>query len=182
MFFNSEGKFADEQELAKFLLGESYFLDDPEIAQHTQSIIQYCRSNKNQRTKLDAFMEQYGLSNSEGIALMCLAESLMRIPDTKTRDALINEKLTSAKWSEHLGKAESFLVNSATWGLTFSKEFLRASNHVSNNWLIALGKKIGESSIREAVQVAMQVLSKEFVCAESIKELKESKWLKETVK
>ena len=178
MFFNSEGKFADEQELAKFLLGESYFLDDPEIAQHTQSIIQYCRSNKNQRTKLDAFMEQYGLSNSEGIALMCLAESLMRIPDTKTRDALINEKLTSAKWSEHLGKAESFLVNSATWGLTFSKEFLRASNHASNNWLIVLGKKIGESSIREAVQVAMQVLSKEFVCAESIKELKESKWLK----
>jgi RHH-type proline utilization regulon transcriptional repressor/proline dehydrogenase/delta 1-pyrroline-5-carboxylate dehydrogenase len=178
MFLNSEGKFADEQELAKFLLGESYFLDDPEIIQQTQSIIRYCRTNKKQRTKLDAFMEQYGLSNSEGVALMCLAESLMRIPDNQTRDALINEKLTSAKWSEHLGKAESFLVNSATWGLTFSKEFLRASNHASNNWLIALGKKIGESSIREAVQVAMQVLGKEFVCAESIKELKDSKWLK----
>ena len=178
MFLNSDGKFADEQDLAKFLIDESYFLDDPEIIQHTKSIIQYCRSNKNQRTKLDAFMEQYGLSNSEGIALMCLAESLMRIPDNQTRDALINEKLTSAKWSDHLGKAESFLVNSATWGLTFSKEFLRASNHASNNWLIALGKKIGESSIREAVQVAMQVLSKEFVCAESISELKDSKWLK----
>ena len=109
---------------------------------------------------------------------MCLAESLMRIPDNQTRDTLINEKLTSAKWSEHLGKAESFLVNSATWGLAFSKEFLRASHHASNNWLIALGKKIGESSIREAVSVAMQVLSKEFVCAESIRELKDSKWLK----
>ena len=178
MFLSSEAKFVDEQELAKFLLGESYFLDDPEIAQNTQSIIKYCRTNKNKRTKLDAFMEQYGLSNSEGIALMCLAESLMRIPDNPTRDALINEKLTSAKWSEHLGKAESFLVNSATWGLAFSKEFLRASNHASNNWLIALGKKIGESSIREAVQVAMQVLSKEFVCAESIRELKDSDWLK----
>ena len=178
MFLSSKAKFIDEQELAKFLLGESYFLDDPEIAQNTQSIIKYCRTNKNKRTKLDAFMEQYGLSNSEGIALMCLAESLMRIPDNPTRDALINEKLTSAKWSEHLGKAESFLVNSATWGLAFSKEFLRASNHASNNWLIALGKKIGESSIREAVQVAMQVLSKEFVCAESIRELKDSDWLK----
>ena len=178
MNLNSAGKFTDEQELAKFLLGESFFLDDPEIVQHTQSIIQYCRDNKNKRTKLDAFMEQYGLSNSEGIALMCLAESLMRIPDNQTRDTLINEKLTSAKWSEHLGKAESFLVNSATWGLAFSKEFLRASHHASNNWLIALGKKIGESSIREAVSVAMQVLSKEFVCAESIRELKDSKWLK----
>ena len=178
MFLNSEAKFADEQELAKLLLGESYFLDDPEISRNTESIIQFCRNNKSRRTKLDAFMEQYGLSNSEGIALMCLAESLMRIPDNQTRDALINEKLTSAKWSEHLGKAESFLVNSATWGLTFSKEFLQASSHASNNWLIALGKKIGESSIREAVQVAMQVLSKEFVCAESIGELNNSSWLK----
>ncbi|MGB2161450.1 MAG: bifunctional proline dehydrogenase/L-glutamate gamma-semialdehyde dehydrogenase PutA [Gammaproteobacteria bacterium] len=178
MFLNSEAKFADEQELAKLLLGESYFLDDPEISRNTESIIQFCRNNKSRRTKLDAFMEQYGLSNSEGIALMCLAESLMRIPDNQTRDALINEKLTSAKWSEHLGKAESFLVNSATWGLTFSKEFLQASRHASNNWLIALGKKIGESSIREAVQVAMQVLSKEFVCAESIGELNNSSWLK----
>ena len=178
MFLNSDAKFADEQELAKLLLGESYFLDDPEISRNTESIIQFCRNNKSRRTKLDAFMEQYGLSNSEGIALMCLAESLMRIPDNQTRDALINEKLTSAKWSEHLGKAESFLVNSATWGLTFSKEFLQASSHASNNWLIALGKKIGESSIREAVQVAMQVLSKEFVCAESIGELNNSSWLK----
>lgn len=178
MFLNSEAKFADEQELAKLLLAESYFLDDPEISRNTESIIQFCRNNKSRRTKLDAFMEQYGLSNSEGIALMCLAESLMRIPDNQTRDALINEKLTSAKWSEHLGKAESFLVNSATWGLTFSKEFLQASSHASNNWLIALGKKIGESSIREAVQVAMQVLSKEFVCAESIGELNNSSWLK----
>jgi len=178
MHLNFDGKFADEQELAKLLLGESYFLDDPEISRNTESIIQFCRNNKSRRTKLDAFMEQYGLSNSEGIALMCLAESLMRIPDNQTRDALINEKLTSAKWSEHLGKAESFLVNSATWGLTFSKEFLQASSHASNNWLIALGKKIGESSIREAVQVAMQVLSKEFVCAESIGELNNSSWLK----
>ena len=178
MFLNSEAKFADEQELAKLLLGESYFLDDPEISRNTESIIQFCRNNKSRRTKLDSFMEQYGLSNSEGIALMCLAESLMRIPDNQTRDTLINEKLTSAKWSKHLGKAESFLVNSATWGLTFSKEFLQASSHASNNWLIALGKKIGESSIREAVQVAMQVLSKEFVCAESIGELNNSSWLK----
>ena len=178
MFLNSDAKFADEQELAKLLLRESYFLDNPEISRNTESIIQFCRNNKSRRTKLDSFMEQYGLSNSEGIALMCLAESLMRIPDNQTRDALINEKLTSAKWSKHLGKAESFLVNSATWGLTFSKEFLQASSHASNNWLIALGKKIGESSIREAVQVAMQVLSKEFVCAESIGELNNSSWLK----
>ena len=56
MHLNFDGKFADEQELAKLLLGESYFLDDPEITRNTESIIRFCRSNKNRRTKLDAFM------------------------------------------------------------------------------------------------------------------------------
>jgi RHH-type transcriptional regulator, proline utilization regulon repressor / proline dehydrogenase / delta 1-pyrroline-5-carboxylate dehydrogenase len=177
MLFSNQEKFQSEQGLAKFLISESSFLDDPSISETTEAIIQFCRKNLNKRTKLDAFMEEYGLSNFEGIALMCLAESLMRIPDDRTRDSLIKEKLTSAKWSEHLGKAESFLVNSATWGLAFSKEFLQASNHSTNNWLISLGKKIGETSIREAVRIAMQVLSKEFVCAERVDELKDSSWL-----
>ena len=178
MIFSSKNKFRSEQDLAKYLISESQFLDNVEITQNTESLIHFCRNNKSKQTKLDAFMEEYGLSNSEGIALMCLAESIMRIPDDVTRDSLINEKLTSAMWSEHLGKAESFLVNSATWGLSISKEFLKASNHTSNNWLIALGKKIGESSIREGVKVAMQILSKEFVCAEKIEELHNSSWLK----
>jgi len=142
MIFSSKNKFRSEQDLAKYLISESQFLDNVEITQNTESLIHFCRNNKSKQTKLDAFMEEYGLSNSEGIALMCLAESIMRIPDDVTRDSLINEKLTSAMWSEHLGKAESFLVNSATWGLSISKEFLKASNHTSNNWLIALGKNL----------------------------------------
>jgi hypothetical protein len=64
MHLNFDGKFADEQELAKLLLGESYFLDDPEISRNTESIIQFCRNNKSRRTKLDAFMEQYGLQET----------------------------------------------------------------------------------------------------------------------
>ena len=69
--------------------------------------------------------------NNEGIALMCLAESLLRIPDKKTRDDLIKEKITSAKWIEHLNQADSLLVNSATWGLIIAK-------HSSN--LLALNR------------------------------------------
>ena len=179
MALSAKNKFQNEQELAKYLVAESYFLDDPSITNDAEALIQFCRDNKNQRTKLDSFMEEYGLLNSEGIALMCLAESLIRIPDDQTRDSLINEKLTSGKWSEHLGRAESFLVNSATWGLEFSKKFLQVSDYASNNWLILLGKKIGENSIREAVQIAMQILSKEFVCAQNIQELEDSTWLKE---
>ena len=178
MSFSSKNKFQNEEEIARFLLSQAAFLQEPSIAQNTETLIQLCRANKKKRTKLDVFMEEYGLSNSEGIALMCLAESLMRIPDNTTRDSLINEKLTSASWAEHLGRAESFLVNSATWGLEFSKKFLQTSSNPKNYWLILLGKKIGETSIREAVQMAMQILSKEFVCAQDIKDLESSSWLK----
>ena len=177
MSFSSKDKFKSEYELAKSLLSQAAFLQKPSIAEHTETLIQLCRNNKKQRTKLDVFMEEYGLSNAEGIALMCLAESLMRIPDNLTRDSLINEKLTSASWAEHLGRAESFLVNSATWGLEFSKKFLQTAGNLNNYWLVSLGKKIGEASIREAVQIAMQILSKEFVCAQEIKELETSSWL-----
>ena len=109
MNFSSKDKFKSEYELAKSLLSQAAFLQKPSITENTEALIQLCRDNKKQRTKLDFFMEEYGLSNSEGIALMCLAESLMRIPDNLTRDSLINEKLTSASWAEHLGRAESFL-------------------------------------------------------------------------
>ena len=177
MNFSSKDKFKSEYELAKSLLSQAAFLQKPSITENTEALIQLCRDNKKQRTKLDVFMEEYGLSNSEGIALMCLAESLMRIPDNLTRDSLINEKLTSASWAEHLGRAESFLVNSATWGLEFSKKFLQTSGSLENYWLVSLGKKIGEASIREAVQMAMQILSKEFVCAQEIDELQTSNWL-----
>ena len=111
MSFSSKDKFQNENEMAKILLSKSSFLQNSAITQNTELLIQLCRNNTKQRTKLDVFMKEYGLSNAEGIALMCLAESLMRIPDNATRDSLINEKLTSASWSEHLGRAESFLVN-----------------------------------------------------------------------
>ena len=120
MALSAKNKFQNEQELAKYLVAESYFLDDPSIANDSEALIQFCRDNKNQRTKLDSFMEEYGLSNSEGIALMCLAESLIRIPDDQTRDSLINEKLTSGhtiyalsvkKSAAMLGQPEVFEIN-----------------------------------------------------------------------
>lgn len=166
-------KFQDEKEIAESLILQSDFLDDPSIASNAKEIINFCRKNKNKGTKLDAFMEEYGLSNHEGIALMCLAESLIRIPDNETRNSLINEKLTSSKWSKHLNQAESFLVNSATLGLKVSKSIL-----LSKNWLTSLGRKLGEDSIREAIRLAMKVLSNEFVFSENIEDLKSSSFLK----
>ena len=170
-------KHQDEKEIADLLISKSKFLNSPSISENTQKIILYCRKNKSKGTKLDAFMEEYGLSNHEGIALMCLAESLIRIPDNKTRNNLINEKLTSSEWSKHLNQAESFLVNSATLGLKVSKRILLSANHSSKNWLISLSKKLGEDTVREATKLAMKVLSNEFVFCEDITGLKSSPFL-----
>ena len=64
---------------------------------------------------LDAFLNEFGLHNDEGVALMCLAESLLRVPDSQTADELIADKLGPAHWDEHLGHSSSLLVNASTW-------------------------------------------------------------------
>ena len=66
---------------------------------------------------IEAFLAEYGLSNDEGIALMCLAEALLRVPDAETIDELIEDKIAPSSWSKHLGHSSSLLVNASTWGL-----------------------------------------------------------------
>ena len=81
-----KNKFVCENELLSSLSNETRFLSDERISQNAEEIINLCRKNKTDRTKLDAFLNEYGLDNNEGVALMCLAESVLRIPDKKTRD------------------------------------------------------------------------------------------------
>ena len=83
---NSNEKFISESIVVPKLLEDTDFLQTPSISENAQKIIDACRKNKKERTKLDAFLSEYGLDNQEGVALMCLAESILRIPDSKTRD------------------------------------------------------------------------------------------------
>ena len=66
---------------------------------------------------MEVFLAEYGLSTDEGIALMCLAEALLRVPDATTMDALIEDKIAPSDWGRHLGKSASSLVNASTWAL-----------------------------------------------------------------
>jgi len=166
----SLNKFEDEALLLEKLLSEANFLSNPLIESNAAAIVSACRSQKSKQTKLDAFLAEYGLSNKEGVALMCLAESLLRIPDNKTRDELIQEKLSHSKWKEHLNKSDSLLVNAATWGLLIAGKIVKPK--LQNDWLEKLITKSGEMPIREAVLMAMQIISKEFVCAASVDALK----------
>lgn len=122
---------------------------------------------------LDAFLYEYDLSSEEGIALMCLAEALLRIPDKETTDKLIKDKITTADWNRHLGQSSSFLVNAATWGLMLTGKILDNDPSKTTGVRSKLKRMIERTSepvIRQAMAQAMKILGKQFVMGRSIEE------------
>ena len=120
---------------------------------------------------LDAFLQSYGLATEEGIALMCLAEALLRVPDTETADALIHDKLAGIDWGEHLGESSSTFVNAATFSLMLTGQVLRAreAEGMAGNLRRAVGR-LGEPVIRQATLQAMRILGGQFVFGRTMDE------------
>ena len=172
---NANNKFISDAKFLSSISDQTKFLDEASISNNAKLIIDLCRKNKKDRTMLDAFLSEYGLDNQEGVALMCLAESVLRIPDKKTRNLIISEKLSEGKWVDHLNKADSLFVNASTWGLLLAGKVVSTPNEWSknpNNFLSGLISKSGEMPIRNAVLAAMQILSQEFVMGKSFKDIK----------
>ena len=171
----SKNKFLSETSIVSGLLKDSTFLDDPSISSNAKKIIDSCRDQKSERTKLDAFLSEYGLDNQEGVALMCMAESILRIPDSKTRDLIISEKLSEGRWIDHLNKADSLFVNASTWGLLLAGKVITTPSEWSknpNSFLNKMISKSGEFPIRNAVVAAMHILSQEFVMGRDFDDIK----------
>ncbi|MDJ0614238.1 MAG: bifunctional proline dehydrogenase/L-glutamate gamma-semialdehyde dehydrogenase PutA [Rhizobiaceae bacterium] len=118
---------------------------------------------------MELFLEEYGLSSDEGIALMCLAEALLRVPDGETMDALIEDKIAPSEWGQHLGKSHSSLVNASTWALLITGAVLKddAENPIARILQGAI-KRVGEPIIRQAVTQAMKEMGRQFVLGETI--------------
>jgi RHH-type transcriptional regulator, proline utilization regulon repressor / proline dehydrogenase / delta 1-pyrroline-5-carboxylate dehydrogenase len=89
------------------------------IAALARSLVERLRA-KTHSSGVEGLIHEYSLSSQEGVALMCLAEALLRIPDAATRDALIRDKLAPGDWRAHLGHSPSLFVNAATWGLVLT--------------------------------------------------------------
>ncbi|NJC06374.1 RHH-type proline utilization regulon transcriptional repressor/proline dehydrogenase/delta 1-pyrroline-5-carboxylate dehydrogenase [Sphingomonas kaistensis] len=122
---------------------------------------------------LDAFLHAYDLGSDEGVALMCLAEALLRIPDAHTADELIRDKLSGPDWSEKLGDSPSPFVNAATFSLLLTGKVLDAGHDNRGTWSAALGRavgRLGEPVIRTAVGQAMKILGGQFVFGRTIDE------------
>ncbi len=115
---------------------------------------------------VNRFLQQYRLNTAEGKALLSLAEAFLRVPDSDTADDLIRDKLGEAAWDEHMGKSDSALVNSATWGLVITKALVREEGGTLKR-LIA---RAGEPFVRTAVAAAMKLMAQIFVMGRSIEE------------
>lgn len=120
---------------------------------------------------MEVFLEEYGLSTDEGVALMCLAEALLRVPDTDTIDALIEDKIAPSSWGEHLGQSSSSLVNASTWALMLTGRVLDDEKSTGIAGVLhGAVRRLGEPVIRAAVMRAMRELGAQFVLGQTIDE------------
>jgi RHH-type proline utilization regulon transcriptional repressor/proline dehydrogenase/delta 1-pyrroline-5-carboxylate dehydrogenase len=118
---------------------------------------------------VQGLLQEYALSSQEGVALMCLAEALLRIPDAATRDALIRDKIGRGQWSQHLGNSRSLFVNAATWGLLLTGKLVATHSEESlQSRLSSLLRKGGEPLIRKGVDMAMRLMGEQFVMGQTI--------------
>jgi len=161
----------DEAEILQYLI--SNFGPDEQTRRRIQErAIQVVRDVRSASgpTLTESFLGQYGLSTDEGLALMTLAEALLRVPDNQTIDELIEDKIGPSNWREHIGQSESSLVNASTYALEMTRSVIHQP--ASRGPLDALRgaiKRLGEPVIRAAVRQAMKELGNQFVLGEDMK-------------
>ena len=143
--------------------------DPAAVTERASALVSAVRRQRSQASGVDHLMHEFSLSSQEGVALMCLAEALLRIPDAATVDRLIRDKISHGDWKSHLGGSPSLFVNAATWGLMLTGKLVATQSHG------ALGRALsrilargGEPLIRKGVDFAMRLLGQQFVMGETI--------------
>lgn len=143
----------------------------PRIEGLAAELAQALRERQRKQGGVAALMAEFSLSSREGVALMCLAEALLRIPDAATRDALIRDKLARGQWREHLGRSRSIFVNAAAWGLVVTGKLVSlAEEKALSSALTRLLARGGEPLVRKGLDVAMRLLGETFVTGRTIEE------------
>jgi RHH-type transcriptional regulator, proline utilization regulon repressor / proline dehydrogenase / delta 1-pyrroline-5-carboxylate dehydrogenase len=166
---------SDETARVNDLLKEAAFSETAlqHIHEKAKQLVQQTRQHRKKRGNIDTFLHEYDLSSDEGIALMCLSEALLRIPDRATIDRLISDKISSADWKEHLNKNHSLFVNAATWSLMLTgKVFSPAlqTEKTLTNTLKQLMGRAGGAFIRPIILQGMKIIGKQFVMGTTIDE------------
>ena len=143
------------------------------VLDRARELVAGCRRRADERSILDLFLQEFGLSNEEGIALMCISEALLRIPDDDTAEALIAEKIATANWAEHVGQSDSVFLNASTWALMLTGSVIGLGESITadvRGWVNRLAGRLGESVARAAMSKAVRILGAEFVQGRTIEE------------
>ena len=164
---------ADEAATVLALADEARFT--PDVLAQTQAqatrLAQAVRTERSQAGGVDALMLEFSLDSREGVALMCVAEALLRIPDAATRNRLIRDKIGRGDWRAHVGASPSLFVNAAAWGLLVTGKLVDTRNEGAlEQALASLLRKGGEPLIRKGVDLAMRLLGRQFVTGRTIGE------------
>lgn len=149
-----------------------YQLLQPKIFAQAKTLVENLRK-EGVGNGVEAFLQQYGLETQEGIAIMCLAEALLRIPDDHTADELIRDKFEGRGWDRHLGQSESLFVNAGSWGLMLTGKMMDFSSVAQDKPSAILRKlvgKMGEPVVREALKTAVKFIGTQFVMGTDIRD------------
>jgi RHH-type transcriptional regulator, proline utilization regulon repressor / proline dehydrogenase / delta 1-pyrroline-5-carboxylate dehydrogenase len=167
------GKYRDEREAVAALLK---FEPLPSMMReavliNARALVSGARNAGRREGLVESFLQQFSLSTPEGLALMGLAEALLRTPDAATKDRLIAEKISAADWAAHLGQSDNLLVNASTWGLMLTGRLIDISGTDDAVGTIRkLAVRVGEPIVRAAVAQAIRIMGEQFVLGRTIEE------------
>jgi RHH-type proline utilization regulon transcriptional repressor/proline dehydrogenase/delta 1-pyrroline-5-carboxylate dehydrogenase len=169
------GKFRPEAEVIADLLATEPLSgeDRGAVTAEAEALVRSARRSARRQGVVEGFLQQFSLGTREGLALMCLAEALLRTPDEATRDALIAEKIGPADWARHLGQSENLFVNASTWGLMLTGRLIDVDEEAKQDaagFVKRLANRVGEPVIRAAVAQAIRIMGEQFVLGRTIED------------
>ncbi len=167
------GKYRDETDTVRDLLAAAPLNpeDRAAVRAEAEALVRGARRSVRRQGVVENFLQEFSLSTKEGLALMCLAEALLRTPDEETKDKLIAEKIGSADWASHMGKSGSLFVNASTLGLMLTGKLVDVDEEAKSDlpgFLKRLAGRVGEPVIRAAVGQAIRIMGEQFVLGRTI--------------
>ena len=167
------GKYRDEAAVIADLLAANALSSEDRAAvrAEAEALVRGARRSVRKQGVVESFLQEFSLGTREGLALMCLAEALLRTPDDDTRDKLIAEKIGSADWASHLGGSDSLFVNASTWGLMLTGKIVEPDDQAQKDlpgFIKKIAGRLGEPVIRAAVGQAIRIMGEQFVLGRTI--------------
>jgi RHH-type proline utilization regulon transcriptional repressor/proline dehydrogenase/delta 1-pyrroline-5-carboxylate dehydrogenase len=167
------GKYRDEAAVIADLLAAKALTSEDRAAvrAEAEALVRGARRSVRKQGVVESFLQEFSLGTREGLALMCLAEALLRTPDDDTRDKLIAEKIGSADWASHLGGSDSLFVNASTWGLMLTGKIVEPDDEAQKDlpgFIKKIAGRLGEPVIRAAVGQAIRIMGEQFVLGRTI--------------